>query len=94
MESELVSSQQQFPTVKVYFTILWKKEVKIILPSQMYLSGSVQYLCSVSNVDICLLFVSVLESVYFIPGRLRNTELQIHETVFFHSFLHLHQESL
>ena len=93
MESELASSQQQFPTVNVHCTILCKKEVKTILPSQMYLSGSVHHLCSVSNVYICLLFVSFLESVYFIPVGLEILNFKSTKQIF-HSLVHPHQEPL
>ena len=45
MESELTSSLQQFPTVKVHSTVLWEKGVTTFLLSQMDLSGSVRHLC-------------------------------------------------
>ena len=86
MESEL-TSPQQFPTVKVHSTVLWKKGVTTFLLSQMDLSGSVRHLCQCfrcwdlssfcSSFGKCLFYTFNLEILNFKSTRqdlkLRNS---------------------
>ena len=93
MQSELASSLQQLPTVKVQSTILWEeKGVTNFLLSQTNLSGSVDHLCQCFkrwDLSSCSSFGKCL----FYTCRLRNVELQIHETRSqvkkFSAFLHM-----
>ena len=63
MESELTSSLQQFPTVKVHSTVLWEKGVMTVLTALS--DGSVQEcLLSVFQLLIFVFFCSYLECVY------------------------------
>ena len=48
-------------------SILWKKWVMTVLLSQVDLSGSVCHLYQCFKCCDCLLFVPLLESVYFTP---------------------------
>ena len=80
MESKLASSLQQFLTVKVHSTILWKKWVMTVLLSQVDLSGSVCHHDQCFKCCDLFSFCSSFGKCLFYTCRLRYAELQIHKT--------------